>query len=230
MRRFAASLGSLVKDRRGDGRHGHRRADPAAADRSHRRRAGRRSSRPRVRVGEVLLASGTSAIDTATQVKFIAATYGLAQCDVDVTYNSIVVSAHRGPLIPPASTMRIVHYRSMDFTRLAARRPAHPPDPARGDHSGAGARRARRDRLRAAPLQPVDRHPRLGRPGGCGRGAARRWAADHRGLVLHHRRDRPRQSGAQPLRVAVLLPADDGRPDRGRAGRQRSTWSRTNWV
>nr|WP_206492096.1 threonine/serine exporter family protein [Rhodococcus sp. KRD162] len=72
-----------------------------------------------VRVGEVLLASGTSAVDTATQVQFIAATYGLARCDVDVTYNSITLSAHRGPTRPPASTMRIVHYRSMDFTRLA---------------------------------------------------------------------------------------------------------------
>ena len=44
-----------------------------------------------VRVGEVLLASGTGAMDTAEQVQFIAATYGLAQCDVDVTYNSIVL-------------------------------------------------------------------------------------------------------------------------------------------
>ncbi|MDJ0395339.1 threonine/serine exporter family protein [Rhodococcus sp. G-MC3] len=73
-----------------------------------------------VRVGEVLLASGTSAIDTATQVQYIAATYGLARCDVDVTYNSITLSAHRGPTRPPSTTMRIVHYRSMDFTRLAA--------------------------------------------------------------------------------------------------------------
>lgn len=73
-----------------------------------------------VRVGEVLLASGTAAMDVADQVQFIAATYGLAQCDVDVTYNSIVLSAYRGPTLPPASTMRIVHYRSMDFTRLAA--------------------------------------------------------------------------------------------------------------
>ncbi|NLU82279.1 threonine/serine exporter family protein [Rhodococcus sp. HNM0569] len=73
-----------------------------------------------VRVGEVLLASGTAAMDTAEQVQFIAATYGLAQTDVDVTYNSIRVSAYRGPTLPPASTMRNVNYRSMDFTRLAA--------------------------------------------------------------------------------------------------------------
>jgi uncharacterized membrane protein YjjP (DUF1212 family) len=73
-----------------------------------------------VRSGEVLLAAGTSAVDTAAQVQFVAATYGLARCDVDVTYNSIRVSAYRGPTMPPATSMRIVHYRSLDFTRLAA--------------------------------------------------------------------------------------------------------------
>ncbi|MFD4293415.1 threonine/serine exporter ThrE family protein [Rhodococcus sp. NPDC058505] len=73
-----------------------------------------------VRSGEVLLASGSSATDTAAQVRFVAATYGLARCDVDVTYNAIRVSAHRGPTMPPATSMRIVHYRSLDFTRLAA--------------------------------------------------------------------------------------------------------------
>lgn len=73
-----------------------------------------------VRSGEVLLASGSSAADTASQVQFVAATYGLARCDVDVTYNAIRISAHRGPTMPPATSMRIVHYRSLDFTRLAA--------------------------------------------------------------------------------------------------------------
>lgn len=73
-----------------------------------------------VRVGEVLLASGTSAIDTTTQIRFVAATYGLARCDVDVTYNAIHISAHRGPTMPPATAMRVVHHRSLDFTRLAA--------------------------------------------------------------------------------------------------------------
>ncbi|TQF75284.1 threonine/serine exporter family protein [Rhodococcus spelaei] len=73
-----------------------------------------------VRSGEVLLASGTSAIDTTNQVLFVAASYGLARCDVDVTYNAIRISAHRGPTMPPATSMRVVHYRSLDFTRLAA--------------------------------------------------------------------------------------------------------------
>ncbi|WP_405181339.1 threonine/serine exporter ThrE family protein [Nocardia sp. NBC_01377] len=73
-----------------------------------------------VRVGEVVLASGTGVIDTSAQVRFIAATYGLARCDIDVTYDAIRIWADRGPRLPPASTMRVVHYRSLDFTRLAA--------------------------------------------------------------------------------------------------------------
>ena len=105
-------------------------------------------------------------MDTAEQVQFIAATYGLAQCDVDVTYNSIVLSAYRGPTRPPASTMRIVHYRSMDFTRLAAvdrltrriRREAITPDQAH-------------DALTAIttaphPYEPMDRNHGLGSDGG----------------------------------------------------------------
>lgn len=72
------------------------------------------------RVGEVVLASGTAVMDTTNQIEFIAATYGLEKCDIDVTYNSIRISVDRGPKLPPASTMRVVHYRSLDFTRLAA--------------------------------------------------------------------------------------------------------------
>lgn len=92
-----------------------------------------------VRMGEVVLASGTAVTDTETTVRFIAATYGLSACDVEVTYNSIRIYAHRGPRLPPASSMRVVRYRSLDFTRLAAvdrltrriRREVVPPDEAR---------------------------------------------------------------------------------------------------
>nr|WP_083864849.1 threonine/serine exporter family protein [Nocardia brevicatena] len=73
-----------------------------------------------VRIGEVVLASGSAVTDTSTTVRFIAATYGLSRCDVDVTYNAIHIYVHRGPNLPPASSMRIVQYRSLDFTRLAA--------------------------------------------------------------------------------------------------------------
>lgn len=70
-------------------------------------------------VGEVLLASGTGAIDTMVQVEQVAAAYGLTECDVDITYNSIAISARRGPTLPPAGSIRIVKYRTHDFTRLA---------------------------------------------------------------------------------------------------------------
>lgn len=69
-------------------------------------------------VGEVLLDSGTGAIDTSKQIAFVAATYGLPDCAVDVTYNAIHVSARRGPGLPPTNYMRTVKYRSLDYTRL----------------------------------------------------------------------------------------------------------------
>ncbi|MGW8649020.1 threonine/serine exporter family protein, partial [Nocardia salmonicida] len=73
-----------------------------------------------VRVGEVVLAAGTGVGDTTAQVRFIASTYGLNSCDIDVTFDAIRIWADRGPRLPPASDMRVVKYRSLDFTRLAA--------------------------------------------------------------------------------------------------------------
>lgn len=71
------------------------------------------------KIGAVLLDSGTAAVDTMEQIRFVAGVYGLESVEVDVTYNTIVVLARRGPSLPPVSTMRQVYYRSMDFTRLA---------------------------------------------------------------------------------------------------------------
>ncbi|WP_081631461.1 threonine/serine exporter ThrE family protein [Nocardia sp. 348MFTsu5.1] len=73
-----------------------------------------------IQVGAVLLDSGTGAIDTQMQVRFVASMYGVENCEVDVTYNTIWVSARRGTSMPPVTAMRSVHYRSLDFTRLAA--------------------------------------------------------------------------------------------------------------
>ncbi|MGV9826693.1 MULTISPECIES: threonine/serine ThrE exporter family protein [unclassified Gordonia (in: high G+C Gram-positive bacteria)] len=72
------------------------------------------------KIGAVLLDSGTGAVDTASQIRFVAGVYGLEELDVDVTYNTILVSARRGATLPPISAMQTVHYRSLDFTRLAA--------------------------------------------------------------------------------------------------------------
>ncbi len=72
------------------------------------------------RVGEVVLDAGTAVTDTSAQIEFVASTYGLTNIAIDVTYNSIRISVDRGPNLPPASTMSVVHARSLDFTRLAA--------------------------------------------------------------------------------------------------------------
>lgn len=71
------------------------------------------------RIGAVLLDSGTGAIDTRDQVSFIAGIYGLDDVDVDVTFNTILICARRGSTLPPITASRTVHYRSLDFTRLA---------------------------------------------------------------------------------------------------------------
>ncbi|MFT4127597.1 MAG: threonine/serine exporter family protein [Gordonia sp. (in: high G+C Gram-positive bacteria)] len=71
------------------------------------------------KVGAVLLDSGTGAIDTQAQIRFVAATYGLDDVQIDVTFNTIHASARRGATLPPITTLRTVEYRSMDFTRLA---------------------------------------------------------------------------------------------------------------
>ena len=71
-------------------------------------------------IGAILMASGTPAIATMDQVTAITAAYGIERCEVDVINTAIHVAAYRGPTSPPASTLRIVQSRSMDFSRLAA--------------------------------------------------------------------------------------------------------------
>lgn len=71
------------------------------------------------RIGAILLDAGTGAIDTEAQIRFITRIYGVADTETNVTFNTIVVTARRGPTLPAVTTMRQVHYRSIDFTRLA---------------------------------------------------------------------------------------------------------------
>ena len=72
------------------------------------------------RIGAILMASGMPATATMDQVTAIAAAYGIERCEVDVINTTIHVAAFRGPTAPPASTLHIVHSRSIDFSRLAA--------------------------------------------------------------------------------------------------------------
>jgi uncharacterized membrane protein YjjP (DUF1212 family) len=71
-------------------------------------------------VGAILMGSGTPATATMEQVTAVTAAYGIERCEVDVINTAIHVAAYRGPTSAPASTLRIVQSRSMDFTRLAA--------------------------------------------------------------------------------------------------------------
>lgn len=73
-----------------------------------------------LRIGEVLLSSGTAAMDTTGYILAVTGAYGLPRCEVDITFTSISISAPRGLSRPPVNTMRVVRYRSLDYTRLAA--------------------------------------------------------------------------------------------------------------
>lgn len=72
-----------------------------------------------LRVGEVLLSSGAATTDVTTDILTVTSAYGLPRCQVDITFTAISISAHRGLSSPPVNTMRVVNYRSLDYTRLA---------------------------------------------------------------------------------------------------------------
>lgn len=72
-----------------------------------------------LRVGEVLLSSGAAAVEVITDILALTSAYGLPRCEVDITYTAISISAHRGISRPPVNTMRVLNYRSLDYTRLA---------------------------------------------------------------------------------------------------------------
>ncbi|HXV92844.1 MAG TPA: threonine/serine exporter family protein [Pseudonocardia sp.] len=73
-----------------------------------------------MRVGEVLLSSGESAGETSETMLRLAAAAGLSAVDVDITFTSITMCCHRGNAAAPVTSMRLVRYRTLDLTRLAA--------------------------------------------------------------------------------------------------------------
>ncbi|MGZ4555242.1 MAG: threonine/serine ThrE exporter family protein [Mycobacteriaceae bacterium] len=72
-----------------------------------------------LRAGEVLLSSGAATADVSIDILAVTSAYGLPRCEVDITFTAISISAHRGLSSPPVNTMRVVNYRSLDYTRLA---------------------------------------------------------------------------------------------------------------
>src|SRR3712207_1761204 len=70
-----------------------------------------------LRIGASMLAIGASAADVTATVLRVAAGYGLAHCQVDVTFTSITVSYDREDAVP-LTAMRTVRTSRTDYTRL----------------------------------------------------------------------------------------------------------------
>jgi uncharacterized membrane protein YjjP (DUF1212 family) len=70
-----------------------------------------------LRIGESMLAFGSSAADVTATVLRVAAGYGLTDCHVDVTFTSLTVSYDREQAVP-LTAMRLVRLRGIDYTRL----------------------------------------------------------------------------------------------------------------
>ena len=70
-----------------------------------------------LRIGESMLAVGASAADVTATVLRVAGAYGLQDCQVDVTFTSLLVSYDREGAVP-LTAMRTVRVRGTDYSRL----------------------------------------------------------------------------------------------------------------
>lgn len=87
-----------------------------------------------IRAGVAMLSTGAAAADVTATVLLLTKAYGLEAVHVDVTYTSVTVSYHRGPQADPLTVMRILQFRTQDFTRLERLRElilsiVHDPNP-----------------------------------------------------------------------------------------------------
>lgn len=71
-----------------------------------------------LRAGIAMLATGAAASDVVATVRALTQAYGLRGVHVDITFTSIAVSYHRGPYADPMTVLRVVTFRTQDFTRL----------------------------------------------------------------------------------------------------------------
>ncbi|MET7281914.1 threonine/serine exporter family protein [Kribbella sp. NPDC005582] len=71
-----------------------------------------------LRIGEVLLSSGAGTADATATILGVTAAGGLRGCEVDITFTSIAISYQASPDTAPETHMRVVRYRSQDFSRL----------------------------------------------------------------------------------------------------------------
>ncbi|MDN5766747.1 MAG: threonine/serine exporter family protein [Humibacillus sp.] len=71
-----------------------------------------------MRAGVAMLSTGAAAADVTATVLLLTRAYGLDAVHVDVTYTSVTVSYHRGPHADPITVMRVLKFRTQDYTRL----------------------------------------------------------------------------------------------------------------
>lgn len=69
-------------------------------------------------IAEQLLSSGLGAQDVAEQASIVLDNYGLVGAEVDITFTSISISYQAGSYIAPQTRMRVVRWRSQDYSRM----------------------------------------------------------------------------------------------------------------
>ncbi|WP_221936655.1 threonine/serine exporter ThrE family protein [Skermania sp. ID1734] len=71
-----------------------------------------------LRIGEIQMYSGAGASDVTATILAVTRALGLTTCQVDVILTSITVTCHRGSMMAPVTTVRVVRSRSNDYSRL----------------------------------------------------------------------------------------------------------------
>jgi len=71
-----------------------------------------------LRVGELLIASGTGAADAVSTMRMVSSELGLNNCDVDVTFVQVGMQYQASPEEPPVVASRLVKSRAIDYEHL----------------------------------------------------------------------------------------------------------------
>jgi len=72
-----------------------------------------------IRLGEVMLSSGSGTADVVATAQDVAQAFRLTDCVVDITFTTIIVSAQTSPDSDPVTLVRAVRNRATDYTRLS---------------------------------------------------------------------------------------------------------------
>jgi len=72
-----------------------------------------------LRIGEAMLSLGAAAADVTGTIQRVIRAFGLAGCQVDLTFTSITASYDPGATGTPTTVMRVARSRTTDYNRLA---------------------------------------------------------------------------------------------------------------